>query len=144
MPSRGRKSAASLSVIPQLSPSRPDPPPELGAEAAEEWRAVVARMPVDWFQRETQPLLAQFCQHSVRARVLGQQIDALGPAALEDEDGIRLYDRLAKMADRETRALGLLATKLRMTHQSRYTPQRAGTASRNAGSGRRPWEFGAD
>jgi phage terminase small subunit len=144
MAARGRRSASSLTVVPQITPSRPEPPAELSAAAAEEWRAVVARMPADWFTREVQPLLAAFCQHSVRARDLGQQLDALGAGALADEEGIRLYDRLAKMADRESRAMGLLATKLRLTHQSRYTPQRAGTAARNAGSGRRPWEFAAD
>jgi hypothetical protein len=143
MASRGRKSAASLTVVPTATPSRPRPPAELSPEAAEEWRAIVARMPADWFSREVQPLLTAFCQHVVRARVLGQQLDDIGAGALADEEGIRLYDRLAKMADRETRAMGLLGTKLRLTHQSRYTPQRAGTAVRNAGLSRKPWEFGA-
>ena len=44
------------------------------------------------------------------------------------------YDKLLSMRDRETKAMGSLATKLRLTNQARYTPQAAATAS-GAGSG---------
>ncbi len=62
MGTRGRKSAAELGVI-QGIPERPDAPDELTPEQAEEWRAVVDRMPVDWFRREIWPLLCAYCRH---------------------------------------------------------------------------------
>jgi hypothetical protein len=140
MGTRGRRSTAELVAIPAGMPSRPEPPPDLGAEAAEEWRAIVARMPVDWFTREVHPLLAAFCGHVVRARVLSGELDALGEAALRTPDGVRQFDQLAKMAERETRAMATLGVKMRLTQQSRFTPGRAGTAARASGRGSRPWE----
>jgi len=56
MAKRGRKSSASLSVISGNGIeviSRPDAPVDLTDEQAAEWRAIVNRMPADWFTRET-------------------------------------------------------------------------------------------
>jgi hypothetical protein len=56
---RGRKSAAELSVIVSpLNARRSPPPSELTDEQAEEWRAIVGRMPPGWFTREHFALLA--------------------------------------------------------------------------------------
>jgi hypothetical protein len=49
---------------------RPDPPRDLTDEMAHEWRAIVNRLPADWFPVETWPLLAQYCTHIIRARRL--------------------------------------------------------------------------
>jgi hypothetical protein len=38
------------------------------------------------------------------------------------------YDRLIKMRERETKLMGLLATKLRMCPHARYSPTTANTA----------------
>jgi hypothetical protein len=61
----GRKSAASLAVVNVLGNERPAPPDDLTEEEAEEWRAIVSRMPHDWFTRENRPLLAEHCRHIV-------------------------------------------------------------------------------
>jgi hypothetical protein len=37
--------------------------PDLTDEQAAEWGAVVDRLPVDWFLRETHGLVAQYCGH---------------------------------------------------------------------------------
>ena len=61
-----RKSVHALSVqsIAIANPdSRPEPPKRLNAEEADEWRAIVARMPEDWFHRETWPVLEALCCH---------------------------------------------------------------------------------
>jgi hypothetical protein len=67
---RGPKSAEA-----QLTPSvaelrgdaRPEPPEDLTEEQAVEWRAVVDRLPTDWFSRETHGLLSQYVRHVVTA-----------------------------------------------------------------------------
>jgi hypothetical protein len=41
---------------------------DLTEDQAAEWRAVVDRLPNDWFPRETHGMLAQFCRHVCTAR----------------------------------------------------------------------------
>jgi hypothetical protein len=72
MAQRGRKSAASLSIVSVLGNERPAPPEDLTDEEAKEWRAIVGRMPADWFTRENFPLLVEYCRHVVRARDLAR------------------------------------------------------------------------
>ena len=45
---------------------RPAPPRSLSDEEAEEWRAVVNRLPATWFPRETHSMLTQYCRQVVR------------------------------------------------------------------------------
>jgi hypothetical protein len=137
MASRGRKSAASLSVVATLPAGRPPPPKDLTDEQAEEWRAVVARMPAGWFTRETHPLLAQFCRHVVRARQIEKTLDEYTKQLLETDEGLDPLDRLAKMADREARAMTTLATKMRLTQQSHY---RADKVVKTTDAPKKPWE----
>src|SRR5688572_6717608 len=138
---RGRKSAASLSVISGVPGSRPEPPSELTAEQGEEWRAIVSRMPANWFTRETHPLLADLCRHIVRSRVIAVKIDEFDPEWLVTDAGAKTYDRLCAMGERETRMMASLATKLRLTQQSSYNAQSANTA-KNKGSNEpsHPWQ----
>lgn len=118
-----RKSATVISLestglTAEFKPERPDPPTGLTREQREEWRAVVERMPEDWFPRESHQLLAQYCRHACDARRISDIITAhttepdVTSAWLED------YDRLLKMREREGRAMSSLATRLRMTQQS--------------------------
>jgi hypothetical protein len=94
---------------------RPDAPYDLTDEQAEEWWAVVNRLPADWFPRETHGVLAQYCRHVVTARRVAQLV-----AACEAEADLDLaqYDQLLKMQEREGRALSSLATRLRITQQA--------------------------
>jgi len=118
MGSRGRVSAASLEVADPKrveTVPRPDAPYDLTDEQAEEWWAVVNRLPADWFPRETHGVLAQYCRHVVTARRVAQLV-----AACEAEADLDLaqYDQLLKMQEREGRALSSLATRLRITQQA--------------------------
>jgi hypothetical protein len=138
----GRKSAASLSVVASLPAAlqRPEPPKDLTVEQAAEWGAVVARMPAGWFTRETHQVLATYCRHVVNARRLAEVIEAFDPAWLSDEDGLKRYDKLLAMADREGKAITMTATRLRLTPQARYTAQSAATAANKTGAGDKPWQ----
>jgi hypothetical protein len=48
---------------------------------------------------------------------------------------------MIKLRDRESKALGDKATKLRLTNQSRYTPGAAATAAKNASEAKKPWQM---
>jgi hypothetical protein len=143
MAQRGRKSAASLSIVSMLGNERPAPPEELGEEEALEWQAIAGRMPADWFTRENFPLLADYCRHIVRARDLAQDIAKFKrfPAEVRlTTDGVKRYDKLLGMADRERAAMVQLATRMRLTQQSRYTEKRAATAADRGKTVSKPWE----
>jgi hypothetical protein len=99
-------------------------------------------MPPDWFTRETQELLTNYCRHVAKARTLARAVDEFDQAWLADEDGLKRYDKLTQMAEREGRALSSLATRMRITQQSRYNPAAANTAASKAGTGHKPWQTG--
>lgn len=118
MQQRGRKSLAALAVpSPIETIQRPDAPYDLTDEQADEWRAVVGRMPADWFPRETWPLLSQYCRHIVNARRVAQLIEQA--AGRKDLD-VGEYDALLKVQERETRAISALARSMRLTQQTTY------------------------
>ncbi|WP_173931377.1 hypothetical protein [Chelativorans sp. Marseille-P2723] len=137
MAKRGRKSAASLEIV--SSPAaveaveRPDAPYDLTDEQAAEWWAVVDRLPADWFPRETHALLAEYCRHVVKSRRIAQLI---ADAESAEEIDIDTLDKLYKMAERESRAISSLATRMRISQQATST-HRADKGKRGV---RKPWE----
>lgn len=142
MATRGRKSAAALSVVAGSIDGRPQPPSDLTKFQKELWKRTVAGEPLDQFRTATlQQLLKEYCRHCETAGVLADQIEGFDPAWLADKDGLKRYDKLLAMRDRETKAIGDKATKLRLTNQSRYTPQAAATAAKNSGGPAKPWEM---
>ena len=151
MRQRGRKSSASLAVIP-LAPARRQPPPaSLSTEEAAEWTAIVNRMPGGWFGRENQALLMAFCRHSVEAYRLSGMLALLDQALAEwanqgrDElellhESLDTRDQLLRLRERETRSLNAVARAMRLTQQSSYDKGKAATAQRRDGPS--PWERG--
>jgi hypothetical protein len=136
-----RKSAASLSVVAPLpAEKRPDPPDELTDEEAVEWRSVVDRLPPDWFPRESHQLLVQYCRHVVKARIVARLIGGLRMEKLETLEDLHTLDRLMAMADREARGLSSLATRMRISQQSRYLEKKAGVKASNPNASRKPWQ----
>lgn len=140
MAERGRKSGAALSVVAGSIDGRPSPPASLSKEQSEVWERTVANEAADVFKTSAlQQLLQEYCRHVVSARRLAGLIETVeGQKDLTDED-LKAYDKLLKMRDRETKAIADKATKLRLTNQSRYTPQSAATAAKKA-TDRKPWQ----
>ena len=144
MATRGRKSAASaeVSVIAGTFGQRPEPLPELSDEEAEIWRATVASEAADFFTTAAlRGMLADYCRHRASADKVSEVINVFKADWLKNDEGAKRYHSLLKMRDLETRAAADKATKLRLTNQSRYTPQAASTAAKNAAKGFKPWEM---
>ena len=144
MKQRGRKSTASLTVLPTvLKPVETDAPEHLSDQEKAEWKKIVDRMPTGFFTAEMFPMLAALCQHIVSQKKISAIIDGMGQMSATDPEAIKQYDRLLAMRERESRAMASFSTKLRLTPQSRYQPNTAGSKTAGVGSGAiKPWEFG--
>lgn len=139
MGDRGRRSAASLSVVGGTA-SIPigeavKPPKGLTEAEREIWETVSGDKSADWWDEGNAPLLADYCRHIVRQDLLSKMIAEFTPTPENFSD----YDALLRASDRETSAIVRLATKMRLSQQARYTTQAAGTAARK-GSGKKLWE----
>lgn len=137
----GRKSAAALSVVAGTEiDGRPRAPSDLTPFQAEVWERTVGNEAADVFRTAAlQQLLKEYCRHVETADRLSKQVDRatdVGSNMEMDE-----LEKLLRCRDRETKALADKATKLRLTNQSRYTPQAAGTAAKKGQTERKPWQM---
>lgn len=127
-----RKSIEHLTLVPPTT-SEPIPlapvPGELSPAEAKLWTQVVESKPADWFGADSWPVLREY----VRAAVMCDHLATVIAGASRDQ-----LKRALDMRDRESRRAVSLATKLRLTQQSKYDPRGAATADRRAG-GKRPW-----
>jgi hypothetical protein len=142
MGSRGRKSVAELSIVPAETAFRPRPPADLPAPLAEEWKAIVARMPNGWFGRESFGLLTAYLRHWWNAKLIAEQIDSFKPEWFKSDEGLDRFDQLSKVLEREQRAMSSLAGKMRLSQSSRTKPGSATTAVARSPGVRVPWELG--
>jgi hypothetical protein len=143
MGTRGRKSAAeSAIVIVGAFGTRPEPPADVTPRQAEIWRETVSSEHSEFFNTAAlRALLLDYCRHRESAENVSQIINTFQAEWLKSQEGSKRYHGLLKMRDLETRAAAQIATKLRLTNQSRYTPQAAATAAKSAGSRQKPWEI---
>lgn len=138
MDQAGRKSVENLTVVTPIPGQRLEPPPELTQAQTAVWRDVVSGYPSDWFAR-CLPMLSAYCRAVVEHGRVSAVIDE--HECTDNPDKIRNLNTLHQMQDRQAKLMAALATKLRMTNQSRYTPQSAATAAKRAGAAPlRPWE----
>lgn len=138
-----RKSAASLEVASVASVSRACrllAPVHLSDAERGVWAQVVNDQPADAFTDTHAPLLELYCRHVVQSRVLADEIANFDRAWLADDEGLKRYDRLLGMAEREGRAASSLATRLRITRQS-IDQQTIARKLVNAPRGAKPWEL---
>ena len=133
-----RKSAAAESVARPPSVKGPlAPPQELSVAERALWKEVVASKPVEWFGPDSVPVLKEYVRAAVTCDTLADRV--VQALATGDENIIR---SALGLRDKEAKRCADLATKLRLTQQSRYTPQAAATADQKA-SGGRPWHVSA-
>lgn len=140
-----RKSAAALAVRPTvagpLEVKRLAAPAHLSEAERAIWLEVVNDQPADAFTATHSPLLELYCRHIVQARILADELAVFDRAWLADDEGLKRYDRLLGMAEREGRAASSLATRLRITRQAidQQTVARALVKDVK----RKPWELPA-
>src|SRR3546814_19902603 len=112
MAERGRRSAASLSVVAGSIDGRPQPPTDLTKVQKEVWERTVAHEAADVFKTAAlQQLLKAYCRHVASAMKLAAMIEAMETLPQMSADDLGAYDKLLKMRDRETQALADKATK---------------------------------
>lgn len=142
MASRGRKSAASLTVQkPDIGVAkRISAPAHLSDAEMSVWAEVVNDQPASAFTVTHAPLLEMYCRHVVNGRVLADELLNFDKAWLADDDGLKRYDTLLKMSERESRAASSLATRLRITRQA-IDQQTVARSLNNKSTGRKPWEL---
>lgn len=128
-----RTSAESLSIATVSIPLRPNPPEDISPYAQKVWKEVVDTKPPEWFESDTFPLLRAYCIHSAQHKKLTAHLEKFD---IEDE----VYPRVLKMITEQSKIIGELAVKMRLTQQSRYTPQAAQTANKKTASGKKTWE----
>lgn len=124
-------------VVALTAPSVHLQPPEgLTEDQAQVWRETVNARSADFFGPDQVPMLEEYCRVVVMCRLLAAQIEAV----IAGGDAAELK-ALLDMRDKESRRMSSIATKLRLTNQSRYTPQSAATAAKKGGGGK-VWQFG--
>lgn len=132
-----RKSAEALGSVAGSIGTRLEAPTDLTELERTMWVQVVDSKPANWFDRDSEPVLKEYVRAAVTCDVLGGHV----AKALASGDLVEAAqaDKLLLARDRESRRVASLATKLRLTQQSRYTPQAANTANNRAG-GKRLWD----
>lgn len=139
-----RKSAAALAVASVAGPleiKRLAAPAHISEAERAIWLEVVNDQPADAFTPTHSPLLELYCRHIVQARILADELGNFDRAWMADDEGLKRYDRLLAMAEREGRAASSLATRLRITRQAidQQTVARAMVKDVK----RKPWELPA-
>lgn len=139
MQNRGRKPdgerhLASVTVLPVGPAKAPD---TLTAEQGKIWTETVASKPPEWFGRDSAPILESYCIAIARRRYISARIEH--QMSLKQPSARKCAELLA-LEVKQTQVIASLATKMRLTQQSRYTPKAAGTASKSHPNAKAPWE----
>ena len=148
MAQRGRKSTASLAVAAQVGPvlseNRLRPSAHLSDAEQAVWARLVNDSPATAFTETHRDMMELYCQHIIQSQVLTDEIQSFDRAWLADDDGLKRYDRLLAMREREVRSASSLATRLRITRQAMADPKTVGRAHSAVGRSRKPWELTVD
>lgn len=114
------------------------PPADLSAQESVTWRAVVDTKPVDWWDAASVPLLVAYCRAVAMERTIAEQIHAFDAEWLDNEAGLKRYDKLRSMHEGQARTMASLATRMRLSQQSRYHNEKG--AGAKAKTAAKPWE----
>ena len=137
---RGRKPAASLSVVPLVpGQGRPEPPASLDALERQIWRDVVNALPAHWLDLAGQLLLRRLV---AQAAISERREARLRQLRAQDEDGGEDADALAASHGVSSKTMAYLLGQLRATPRSRMVARAAGPPFEQTPKSR-PWEIKA-
>jgi hypothetical protein len=91
---------------------------------------IVSRMPLGWFTVESQAMLASLCSQLVTSQALEQDLREISKAHRKTPQGRAEYREIVKLHLDVVKVAATLATKLRLTPQSRYDRISAASAHR--------------
>jgi hypothetical protein len=122
---RGRRSQASLSIVPPAIPGagRPDPPAHLDASEAQIWRAIVGALPDYWIDGAGEQILLRLVAQSAVAAELETRLRALRAQRSSDDEEIAA---LAGTHRDTAKSIAYLLATLRATPRSRMVSRAAG------------------
>lgn len=110
--------------LPLAAPLARSAPPYLTDRQADIWHALFTSRPDGYFSQADEPMLAALCVATSEHRRLASEI--------EDENDITILGRVSRLMDMHAARIASIATRLRLTPQSRYTPERGAAAARGA------------
>ena len=139
---RGRKSAASLSVVPIGVSKMLTPPSDLSADEAKVFAKVAGTKPLEWWDDGSVPLLAQYARATVQADRVAELVRVSSGMILDDPDELGRYRELRKIQNAISNELVSLGRAMRLTQQSRYRADKAESTARKGGGMSRPWQTG--
>jgi hypothetical protein len=124
MRQRGRRSSASLAIPSNVNgdASRLTPPSSLNDAERSLFSEIVSACDASHFRRSDLPLIVSFVQSTLISR-----------AAARDPDKITVWEKATRMQ-------ATLATRLRMSPQSRIDPKATGRQMAAQWTGPAPWE----
>ena len=134
MKTRGRHSSVAKSIVVSGGfNQRAEPPFDLTPRQEAIWREVVAGEDPSFFKTAVaKGLLADYCRRRSSGEEINEVIQRFAADWADDQNMIADYEKLLWMRDRENTATINLATKLRLTNQSRYVPDTAARVARDA------------
>lgn len=135
----GRKSGASLTVVASIGGERPGAPATLSEAEAITWRAVAATKPADWWSADTFPLLEEYCRAVASSHAVAAALAKF--TKIPGGKALGRYLALRKLQDHTARLLATLATKMRLSQQSKYGARAASTAHARTPQIAKPWAF---
>jgi hypothetical protein len=137
---RGRKSSASLSVLPVVAGrGRPEPPVGLDSLEKQIWRDVVDALPAHWLDLTGQIILRRLV---AQAAISERREARLRQLRAQDQDGGQDADALAALHGVSAKTVAYLLGQLRATPRSRMISRAAGPQIEQAPRFR-PWEIKA-
>jgi hypothetical protein len=130
---------------------RPSPPAQLDTRERRIWSAITARLPTDWFMAESEPMLKELCRHIriaddlwvdlARARAAIDELRKMPePPAELLAAATQEYRAVLRAHGYQSERIGNLATKLRLSPQSRYAPSTAKREAAKVIDGPAPWD----
>jgi phage terminase small subunit len=136
----GRRSAASLAVVPIGGRQRVEPPDWLAEPARQLWRETVAVYSPEWFDGVLD-VLAGYCADAISLRRLQAKIDHHeAQEGTQTAAETQAYARLLRQRTAMQGALVTAARQLRLTPQTRFRRETAGSQHGLQGTPLHLWE----
>ncbi len=142
MVKRGRKSAAEIAILKAsvTASQRLTAPGHLTDAEVQVFNELVSDHPATTFTATHTPIIEMYCRHVVNGRILADEILNFDRSWLASDEGLKRYDKLLAVAERESRAANALARGLRITRQSIHA-EVAGNEVKNHVRSKKPWEL---